>query len=435
MISREATSYDEQQKISTPPESPMTTVTDEHPSNLTCSEQTPSDPCPRSAAGQKQKRSPSPLETQRKRPSSPIETAHDGNNLQPLPSQNEWHCSNCGFPCRLCLLSSESRLDLSVLHDNPISEHESMNPPSTPTSTSSARSNKRKKCEGNGIRFIGPKDAEFETAILNPCGAYLDGTGKPSNMTVEDVFGPQSTKISSRVLIHKDKKALQGITEDFGQYIKGHYDEHTLTLICTDSIVLRDRYVYNDLKDNNNFIRAIRRDKWKPGKKGPPNPGLLYTYDWDIEPATTYAVSIRMFDAKDRRTLKTVEWQRWLAEENAACPYLTIEATQRIKRRAASAIWLYQRKQICDALEASLDDLRHYTIVIFDAQSTISEARIEESRYDTRTLAVGSLTDMASLENYIRWSNAIHVWGLGVNATSFKRDIQTLLTKASSPMP
>lgn len=310
MISREATSYDEPQKIGTPPESPMTTVTREHPSNLNCSEQTHSDPRPHSAAGQKRKRSPSPLETQRKRPSSPIETAHDRNHLQPLPSHNGWHYSNCGFSCRLCRSSSESPLDLSVLDDNPISEHESMNPPSTPASTSSARSNKRKKYKENEIKFVGPKDAEFETAILNPCGVYLDGTGKPSNMTVEDVFGPQSTKISSRVLIHKDKKAMQGITEDFGQYIKGHYDEHTLTLICTDSIVPRDRYVYNDLKDNNNYIRAVRRDKWKPGKKSPPNHGLLYTYDWDIEPDATYAVSIRLFDAKDQRTLKTVEWQR-----------------------------------------------------------------------------------------------------------------------------
>lgn len=317
-----------------------------------------------------------------------------------------------------------------------------MNPPSTPASTSSARSNKRKKYEEHGFKSVGPKDVDLESAILNPCGVYLDGTGKPSNTTVEDAFGPQSKENSSRVFIHKDKKALQDITDDFGQYIKGHYDEHTLTMICTDSIVLRDRYIYNDLTDDDTFIRAVRRDKWKPGKKGPPTSGLIYSYDWDIEPDATYAVSIRMFDAKDRRRLKTVEWQRFLAEENAGCPYLTIEykCSEKTGKQshatnqtaAASAIWLCQRNQIRDALGGSLDDLRHYTIVIFDAQYTISEMRIEESRYDKRTLAVGSLTDTSGLEDYIQWSNAIHDWGLGLNASSFKKDIQSLLSRASS---
>jgi hypothetical protein len=316
-----------------------------------------------------------------------------------------------------------------------------MDPPSTTASTGTGRSNKRKKCEENGTKFVGPKDAEFETAILKPCGVYLDGRGKPQDTTVGDVFGTQSTKISSRVFVHNDEEALQAIIEDFCQYIRGHYDEHALTMICTDSIVLRDRYIFNDLEDDNSLIRAVRRDKWKPGKQGPPNPELRYTYDWDIEPDATYAVSIRMLDAKDRRTLKAIEWQKYLAEENAVCPYLTIEYkcsektgkhSHAINQTAAAcAMWLYQRQQLREALQESLDDLKHYAIVIFDAHYTISEMRVEKSRYVVRTLAAASLTDMVGLEKYIQWSNAIHGWGLGPNALSFKKDIQSLLTKAT----
>ena len=40
------------------------------------------------------------------------------------------------------------------------------------------------------------------------------------------------------------------------------------------------------------------------------------------------------------------------------------------------------------------------------------------------------------LELYIEWSNAIHAWGLGANATSFKEDIEKLVNpKTPSNLP
>ena len=41
---------------------------------------------------------------------------------------------------------------------------------------------------------------------------------------------------------------------------------------------------------------------------------------------------------------------------------------------------------------------------------------------------------MESLEDYIKWSNAIHAWGLGHNATSYQKDMEKLLRSARDPL-
>ncbi len=49
-------------------------------------------------------------------------------------------------------------------------------------------------------------------------------------------------------------------------------------------------------------------------------------YDWDLEPDTTYAVSIRMFNLEYRKNLHLNAFQPWVAEKDVAvCPYLTVE--------------------------------------------------------------------------------------------------------------
>ena len=320
-----------------------------------------------------------------------------------------------------------------------------MEPPSRSTSVcSTPSSNKRRKYEESGIKYVGPKDADFEKCILNPCGVSLDGR-KPSNLMCTDIFGTQSSNPPSRVFIHKDQEELQEIIEDFIQYGRRRYDEQALSTICNDSIILRDRHIYNDLFNDTHVIKSVRREKWKPRKQGPPVPGGTHTYDWDIEPDATYAVSIRMFGAEDRRKLQSKSWERWLAEDNAVCPYLTIEykcsektgkkSHAMYQNAAASMLWLYQRKQIRDALAYPLDDLRHYSITVFDAAYHISEARFRDSCYEISTLAHGDLTQMDGLENYIDWSNAIHAWGLGPNASSFKENIKKLLERERSTQP
>lgn len=240
------------------------------------------------------------------------------------------------------------------------------------------------------------------------------------------------------MFIRKDTKELRELIEDFNENQVRGYDEHTLSTVCNDSIILRDRFVNNTFfGDNPPVIVSVRRDKWKPHKEGPAIPDHTYTYDWDVEPDVTYAVSINMFNKGPRRELRFEMWHRWLAENDAGGPYLTIEyiclseagksshATR--KTAAASILWLHQRKQIRDALNLSLDDLRHYSIIIFDSRYAISEARFRDNSYDIHELAAGFLTDLEGLQQYIEWSNAIHAWGLGPNATSFKEDIEKLI--------
>ena len=47
----------------------------------------------------------------------------------------------------------------------------------------------------------------------------------------------------------------------------------------------------------------------------------------------------------------------------------------------------------------------------------------------------GDLTWIDDLRLYIEWSNAIHAWGLGANASSFKKDIEMLVELRSAQAP
>jgi len=152
-----------------------------------------------------------------------------------------------------------------------------------------------------------------------------------------------------------------------------------------------------------------------------------------------------MFDVKHRRELHLKERHRWLAESAAVCPYLTIEykctektgksSDARYQNTAASVLWLHQRKQIRQALGLTLDDLKHFPITILDSNYTIWEARFRDGLYHLHNLVRGDLTAMDDLKHYIEWNNAIHTWGLGANASSFKKDIVTLLERERDPQP
>lgn len=434
MASLEAARSDEEQKVKTLKGSRTKT---KPPSDLGRLEQSPNNTRPRSLAAQKRQRSPSPQGSPRKRYSFPAECPHNLKPLEPPQSEENRHCFSCGYPCWRCG-SSKAPPDLPGLPENQVSDHESMEPPSTPASSCPTRSSKKRKtCEANGLKYVGPKDADFKMCILIPCGMVLDRR-EPSNLTPTTIFGTQSSAPPSQVFIRKTQQELQDIIEDLNEHRNRQYDEHALTMICADSIILRDRNKYNDPFDEIEVIRAERRDKWKPRKEGP-IPGGAYFYDWDLEPDTTYTISIRMFNANDRSDLKSKACERWLAEEDSVCPYLTIEykSSEKTGKKshamyqtaAASILWLHQRKQIRDELSRSLDELRHYSITIFDADYSISEAHFKGVQYHIRTLAEGKLTQVDNLKEYIKWSNAIHTWGLGLNATSFKEDIQELLKR------
>jgi len=413
-----------------------------------------SDNAPPQIAGHKRKRrrSSSPSRNHRARLSPPEEADHR-ESLEVVNPEINWHCPSCGLPCWRCHSSSRVAHDRSELHEDHVSEPESMEPPSVPASAASlppselsvhqhsiiskSSGSKRKKCEERGFTYVGPKDAGFQSLILVPCGLVLN-KHVPPELTPTQKFDCQNKFPTSRVFIHKTQAQLQDIIEDLVEYKIRGYDENTLTTLCHDSIVLRDRFIPNDvLDDTSTTIKSVRRDKWKPRRAGPPIPKGDYTYDWDLEPDSTYAVSINMFTAEDRRVLRSRNG--WLADDYSACPYLTIEykcadksgkssdATSQVA--TASMLWLYQRRQISDALGRNLDALRHYAITFVDADFTVYEARFKHGFYEVRALASGNLTRVDDLKTYIEWSNAIHAWGLGPNAISFKDDIRTLLKR------
>ena len=64
---------------------------------------------------------------------------------------------------------------------------------------------------------------------------------------------------------------------------------------------------------------------------------------------------------------------------------------------AASLLWLRQRKQIRETLSEGFDDLRHYSIIIFDAHYVISETRFKDVKYPYKALAGGQLTHIDDL--------------------------------------
>ncbi len=427
-----ATPRHEQQEVKRLPES---SIDEGSPSPL--------DRDPPQIAGRKRRRSQSLSDHHRKR-LLPLEESDDQEFPQSLNTEDIWHCPGCGLPCWRCHSSSGATQDRLEICEDRVSEPESMEPPSVPASAASftpsdrskSSSSKRKKCEERGVIYVGPKEDGFQDLILGACGLYLE-TFFPSHLTPSDIFGFQSQTVTSRVFLQKDEQQLQDIREDFLEYKARRYDEHTLTTICFDTIVPRDRFIHTTFADDTfATIKSVRRDRWKPKKDGPAIPGETYTYDWDLEPDTTYAVSINMFGAEHRRALR-LEKRQWLAENHSVCPYLTIEykcsdktgknndATSQVA--TASLLWLHQRRTLCNASKTSIDDLRHYSIRVFDAEYTIYEASFKQTRCEVRPLVEGTLTSIYGLRKYIEWSNAIHTWGLGPNATSFMEHIKKLL--------
>ena len=342
-------------------------------------------------AGKKRRRSLSPPGSARKRQSLLSEPSPTCEPLELVPPESNWHCSNCGRPCWVCFSTFEASPDVaSIDEEKNIDQLRMSSAPPTPSqvtssvqtsttqNTSSISSRKkRKQCLDAGIEYVGPKDKDFEATILAPIGVVYCHSHSAKVKPIE-LFGPQSLILDSRVIIHKNDNELEDIMQDFVEYKDRGYDEHTLSTICNDSIVLRDRFVNAPPFDEDQNIRtSVRRDKWKPKKDGPRIPPGGYIYDWDIEPDTTYAVSIRTFGFKHRRELSLKYCHPWLAESAAICPYLTVEykcteetgksSDARHQNSAASVLWLYQRKQIRQALGLTLADLKHFSITFVDS--------------------------------------------------------------------
>ena len=402
---------------------------------------------PPPTSGSKRRRSSSWSESIRKRQSDLPEPAPTPTPLESLPPETEEHCPECERPCWGCfsppkapsdVASLDEELDIDQLRIPSASPTPSQDSDDT-TSTSSCR--KRIRALRSGLKYVRPKDKNFEDDILGSLGAQIFYEASV-NYGPPDIFGQQPSTPDSCVIIRKIDVQLKAIMQDFAAYLARGYDKHTLFTICANSIVPRDDFIHTDLDDEEQiFTISVRRDKWKPKKDGPPMPRETgkSIFDWDIEPDTTYAVSIQTFESKHRKALTRKENQQLVAESGAVCPYLTIEykcaektgksKDARYQVAAASILWMHQRKDIRQKLGLTLTDLRHYSITIVDQKYTIWEAYFREDKHRLRNLSHGDLTTMSGLKNYVGWANAIHTWGLGENASSFKKDIETLLER------
>ena len=446
--------------------------------------------------GSKRRRALSSPESVRKRPSLLPEPAPTPESLKPLLAESNWHCSNCGIPCWGCFTRPEVTPDLASLNEEKDTNRLRMaSAPPTPSEgaysaqsgTTSPLRNKKKHFLDCGLTYVGPKDKDFETKILDPLGVFI-GTARSVKFEPSQIFGSDLSEPKSRVIIKIKEDKLKEFRQDFEEYEERKYDEHTLATICNDSIVLRDRFVSTPFvsQDHNimtsssqgpdmttsvsqdqnmtmsvsqdqdtmtsvsrlkNIRTSVRRDKWKPKKNGPSIPAGGYIYDWDIEPDVTYSVSIRMFDLEHRKELIKDQNHPWLAERFAVSPYLTIEykctektgkySDAKHQNTVASILWLHQRKELRQELGLPYDDLKHFSITFIDARFTIWEARFKDDSYYIQYLSRGDLTTIDGLKLYIEWNNAIHSWGLGANADSFKNDILTLFEgrRGQQPFP
>ena len=426
--------------------SPRTSQVRMEPSNLSHSPL--QNPPPTSVI--KRRRSSSSPESVRKRQSR--EPAPTSLPPKPPPPETNWHCSNCGRPCWGCFSPPEVPPDVASLDEEedidrlrmasapPSSQGAHTTPSRVTQTTDSPSTRKRKRALEAGVSYVGPKDLGFKTNILTPLNVFISSS-RPEGIELEHIFGKEPPTPESRVIIKKDDAELKKIMSDFTMCQTRQYDERTLFTVCTDSVVLREQFDDAPLiGEDQNMTVSVRRDWWKPRLEGPNIPKNGYIYDWDMEPDTTYGVSTRMFDVKLRRELNRKECQPWLAEcEAMVCPYLTVEykCTEKTGRSsdatyqntAASILWLYQRKIMRQELGCSLNGLKHFSVTFVDSNFTIWEAGFSEDLYSVRAIVRGAVTNMDGLKNYIKWSNAIHSWGLGANATSFKSDVEALLER------
>lgn len=287
-----------------------------------------------------------------------------------------------------------------------------------------------------GLTYAGPRDKDFKTSILFPTGIYIrEGC---QDLRPEDLLpssAHRDASIVSKIFLNIEPERGGRIASELLQYYQRGYDETAITKIIIDTLAPFD-YLVNP--DDSTIVTSLCRDKWKPNQKGPVvSEERGYTYDWEIEPDMTYMASINIFDQNVREALQETKLGDFLAESYGVCPYLTVEykCTEKggkdsiaVNQMAvASVIWIHQRKLLKDALKSSdTEPLQHYSIKINATDFQVWVTKFDGKKYIFRMVDRDQFR-RNGIENYVKWWNAIHTWGLGPNAQSFKRDIETLL--------
>jgi hypothetical protein len=357
--------------------------------------------------------------------------------------QSIYRCAVCQRPCWFCQATSASQ-EIPGLKSHPEFSPESMAGPSSSTTAQSgaskASSSKRKREDGR--IFIGPKDRGFEENILLPCNVEKIYLTPDEDLTPLTIFGEQCEKIvSAGAFLAFSDEELKRTAQQFMEYERRGDNENALSVICAKKLLVDE-----DVPGPRDPIRTIslRKERWSPHKPGPTIPSDLHYFDWDVEPDVSYAVSVNQFPLPLRKRLQTSPLSdSFLAEREATCPYLTIEykcgekGGKKIdalhQNICASVVWLFQRRAMRVQLDSDTADLRHYSIILLDGGFEVWEARCDgEAAYSIQILALANLKTVRGVREYVAWSNAIHSWGLGANARSFKKDVLELLARSSS---
>ncbi|KAF7502804.1 hypothetical protein GJ744_005041 [Endocarpon pusillum] len=353
---------------------------------------------------------------------------------QPIPL-----CSVCHHPCWYCQAASASSQEDPEPSENSMARRKSS--ATTQSEVSRASSSSKRKREDGRI-FVGPKDGGFQENILQPCNIEKIYIVPEEDFTPVAVFGEPSEIASMGAFLNFDKAELRRIAQQFMEYERRGDNEHTLSVTYTKKLLVDE-----DVPSPQGPVQtlSLRKDRWRPHRAGPTIQSNLYFFDWDVEPDVTYAVSINQFDAVLRKRLQSYPFSNWLAEDEGSSPYLTIEykcgekggkKSHAINQNVcASVIWLYQRRAMRQDLELGIADLRHYSIVLLDGAFEIWEGRCDEVGFSVQILAMGNLKTVRDLKEYVTWSNAIHTWGLGPNAESFKKDVLELLKRSEVCSP
>ena len=324
--------------------------------------------------------------------------------------------------------------------------------------SANSRSSKRKRA--NGARYLGPRDKLFDDVILGaglhiqfePLHEVSSSQGPPADT-------PNESGLTSSVFLEMDDIQAEHISLQLSIYQQSKYDETTLQLLVTKWIAPFDEFVNEPAPQG---IASLCRHKLKILKhliEPPEVESDGYFYDFNIEPDITYMVSLTLFTEAVRNEIRTPHLN-WRADTAGCCPYLTFElkCAKKLGKdsdalrqvTAASVVWLSQRRRLRYKIgSGNLSDLRHYSIIInsldyqiwiaqFHGDDDLGQASggsgTREGGDDTRgglvmrMLDKGSFDRVDDVKKYARWSNAIHRWGLGPNALSFKEDVEKAKT-------
>ena len=312
----------------------------------------------------------------------------------------------------------------------------------TSSNLTSGSSGERRRTDG--LTYLSPKNAKFDLYILGAVGVFI----KDDRLNLRPDEMPQdgtqdNASLQSEVHLKIDESAADQISDQVAQFHLRKYDESALTTVMIKYLAPSDAYVK---RTGPVVVVSLCREKWKHAKQGPTVPTTQgYTYDWEIAPDATYMVSVNMFDQDLRENLQTPTIGWVLAEPYGVAPYLTVEykcsentgkdSEARSQIAVASMLWINERRKLKEALgtnPSDTTDLRHYSLIVNSLSFSIWLTKFNGKKYSVEHIDVGSFNFAEGVEKYVVWWNAIHKWGLGPNARSFKRDVELLWRKVDS---